>query len=805
MQSLGLIAFVAGGIAIALLLIWRRARTARRADVAAIRRVAPGTRRPPKTVPPRPKLGREAAPQATALEVVATQSPTFKTPTGDLLVPDDRDPVPSSPAPQLDGQSGEDVVRSDGAAPSGDINCHRDQPTAPPGLIARDPQAIEPPTGDLSVPEDRDGVPSSPTPQLEARAGEDVVRTGEAALGDALNDHRDQVTAGPCLIATEPQASESPAGDLWVPEQPDAAPSSPHPQFDEQAGENPNGSDGAAPSGDVSDPGEVPVTSRDLDEELDQLVREGTTQAEKRVIFDTEGAVEPDKVRAIDESVVQSADSPLATALQADHTPVDDDVSEQPDEIDLETDKSPSATPAPKAPRQYRPPKSAPTLPVEKRTSPPAAVIGGEKRLDIKVRLVFERGGFCRLSLIPQKDERLDGEIAASSAAGAVELVPLQDDLYSDVFPADFGSALRDGLEWTAVSSSAKLRWTLAGREVYVLGPDEHLSGYLSMPRALLGTTQVVLCTDKRAAEVSAVIAASGSPQPTVIQQAEGLPVGWTGFGGVHPMTPIPQSSDHDILNVLRPRPDISIKLEGGIPIRRNTWLAEYPPQIHMLGIVPPDTFVLIDGIAATCNETGAYVMPGWDALGRHIISCADQTRTYEIAVGLETWRAWDAYRWSLEGIASDGVVSHPSTCGPLVRAWRSTTADPERQVVSARNSVIIGARPGDIALANMRGALYVSEGIASVSFDPVWALPSNPLLCDKSTARVIAMADQPVEKILPSGCMSQEELSARRAWCNAILDTARKRIPNDPDDPEVRLRWREYVRRAKALRKRLR
>ena len=196
-----------------------------------------------------------------------------------------------------------------------------------------------------------------------------------------------------------------------------------------------------------------------------------------------------------------------------------------------------------------------------------------ERRLAIEVRLRFEHGGFCRLSLIPQKDERLDGEITASSAGGEIELVPLQDIFYSDVFPADIGSALRHGLEWTAAAGCVQMRWSLAGREVYVLGQDEHISGYLSMPRALLHACHVILCTDERAAQVLEIVTASGSPPPTVVGPAEGVPAGWIGFSGVSPTIPIPQSDEYDILNVLRPRPDISIALDGGIRIGRcNPW-----------------------------------------------------------------------------------------------------------------------------------------------------------------------------------------------------------------------------------------
>lgn len=476
-------------------------------------------------------------------------------------------------------------------------------------------------------------------------------------------------------------------------------------------------------------------------------------------------------------------------------------------DIEVEAEEQPSSASTPRVPRQYQPPRSAPTRPVSRRKPSVDVPASTERRLDIDVRLMFERGGFCRLSLIPQKDERLDGAITASWASGEIELVPLQENFYSDVFPDDLGSALRNGLEWTAkTSNDLQLRWSLGGRDVYVLGQHEHISGSVSMPRVLLGETHVVLCTDERAAQVSEIITASGSSAPTVIQQAEGLPAGWTAFNGVSPTISIPQSGEHDILNILRPRPDISIALEGGIRIGRNTWLAEYPPQVRIRGNVATETSVLIDGVGAERTEAGTYVVRGWDAPGDHSIWCADLSRTYEIRAGLETWSGWDAYRWSLEGVGADGVVKQPSLCGPLVRAPRSAAISREPRVVSTRNPVLIGAMPGEITRANMRTALRSREGLASVPFDPVWALPADPFHCDKATTRVIALASQPpVEDIHTPRSANQQELRARRAWCDAILDAARKRLGVEPDDPETRRLWAEYRRHAKALRKRLR
>ncbi len=423
------------------------------------------------------------------------------------------------------------------------------------------------------------------------------------------------------------------------------------------------------------------------------------------------------------------------------------------------------------------------------------------------MRLVFERGGFCRLSLIPQKDERLEGDLRAVGAAGEIELVPLQENFYSDVFPSDLGMALRHGLDWTAVTAGGgKLRWSLAGREVYVLGEHEHISGYLSTARVLLGARHVLLCTDSLAERVAEVVSASGSPPPTLIGPAEGLPAGWMGLSGVVPSVAIPQSSEHDILNTLRPRPDITIVLEGGIRIGRSSWLAGYPPQIRVNGDISAGAGILIDGIAGVRAEAGSYAVPGSDTVGAHTVWCADQSRTYEIRLGLEAWTGWDAYRWSLEGIGADGVSARPSLCGPIVSAPRRAAVGPVSRMVATRNPVLIGAVPGEIAHANVRSTLRVAEGLASVPFDPVWALPADPFHCDKRAARVVALASTALADKPGTPRIAREPgLRARRAWCDVILDAARKGLTVEPDEPDQVALWLEYRRRAKALRRRFR
>jgi hypothetical protein len=95
-------------------------------------------------------------------------------------------------------------------------------------------------------------------------------------------------------------------------------------------------------------------------------------------------------------------------------------------------------------------------------------------------------------------------------------------------------------------------------------------------------------------------------------------------------------------------------------------------------------------------------------------------------------------------------------------------------------------------------------RGLASVAFEPVWALPTDPFHADKRVARVIglaAIAPQPAN----TTSSGRRHLDARRAWCDAILDSGRKGLAIEPDDPERVALWAAYRRHAKALRKQLR
>jgi hypothetical protein len=380
-------------------------------------------------------------------------------------------------------------------------------------------------------------------------------------------------------------------------------------------------------------------------------------------------------------------------------------------------------------------------------------------------------------------------------------LEQLQEDWFQDVVPVDLGPALRRGLDWRSEGSADAARWSLSGRDIYVLAEHKHLSGYISTARLVLGEKHVVVCTLERANEVRAAIAATGGPTPQEFGEELGAPLGWIGFRGVEPRVPVAPSADGDLLDSLCPLPDIVIDLDGGIRLEFSSWLAGFPPRVHVTGDVSSAGDVVIDGQKAQPREDLGYAVAGWDALGNHTVWCAGKSATYSIVEGIEEWKPWEAYKWSL-GDETPVALDRPAICGalilpPAVRRLKNRDSTARRSVVvPASNPVLIGPSPGDIYTCAVRSDLSAKDCNGFPDFDPMWALPANALHCDKRIARVLCLGA--LRK--PQGGPSAALRSLRAGWASAILTASRKGLQTFPASEEVRHLWSEYRRTARAL-----
>ena len=457
-----------------------------------------------------------------------------------------------------------------------------------------------------------------------------------------------------------------------------------------------------------------------------------------------------------------------------------------------------------RVPRQYRPIGRAPSAP---RGTPRSSVQPAmrERAAPIEVRLVLERAGFCRVSLLPRRAAGMPPKLAVTGSGDPVELAALQDDWYQDVNLPNLGLLLRDGIEWAGSHNGSRARFSLSGREVYVLAPHGELRGFVSAPRLTLGAEHIVLCTVSRLPEVRAAIAIAGSAEPTLLNSDSGIPNGWCGLRGVAPRNPIAPSPEGDILDALRPLAEVTIALEGGIRIERQTWLCGFPPSIRLRGDTSTIGAVTIDNQVAAIGQDGGYVIPGWDSLGEHAIWCTSDSRKYAIRSGAEEWESWNAYTWSLGESDAGDVVSRPAVCGVLVRPPKTARAGGKGIVVPASNPVLIGAVPGEIAFCTPRSDVRAGLCIGFPWFKPVWALPGDASHCDKRSSRVLLVGSPlPVteekEEVVPQDAVRRRQArQGARAWSNAILTSGRKGLETVPAKSEVANLWKTYKRFAKA------
>lgn len=451
-------------------------------------------------------------------------------------------------------------------------------------------------------------------------------------------------------------------------------------------------------------------------------------------------------------------------------------------------------------PRVYRPTPRTPSQADNPRPTNGSSKTSRSRAMRVEVRVLFERGGFCRVTLLPQRDSSFPPEIDVKGDGNPPTLLALQDEWFQDVSIDDLGELLERGLVWHGtVKELGTVRWNLSGRDVFVLGRRNDLSGYITMPRLLLGEEHAVLCTETRLPSVLEALRAAGSPEPAILRADLGAPHGWAVLKGVTPKSPVASSGEGDILDSLRPLADVEIALLDGIRLSRTTWLAGYPPRIHVRGNADEIGDVLIDGRPAVCSADSTYEAEGWDATGTHDVWCPNASKTYTIQEGPEHWDAWEAYDWTLGEPTGIRSAVSATICGMLVFPHDEHARKRKAVTVPATNCVLIGSNPGEIHVCRARADLRASKQVVFPWFTPVWALPLDPLHCDKRVIRIISV--NATKSAVPSSDLAaRQRTRAVMAWCSAILDASRKGLVVEPPDDAVENHWREYRLVARAI-----
>jgi len=329
----------------------------------------------------------------------------------------------------------------------------------------------------------------------------------------------------------------------------------------------------------------------------------------------------------------------------------------------------------------------------------------------------------------------------------------------------------------------AEARWELRGRDLFVLAELHGIFGFVSTTRLSIGGRQIVVCQENCSTEVRAILEQAGCDGVQELGTDFGAPSGWVFFAPLNPSRSVPQVPGDDVLNLIRPIPDVEIRLESGLWLRGSSWIAGYPPKIHITGEMPPGTQVMIDGEVAQEREEGIYVTGNSECRGNHTVWCAGKSAGYEICDPDVHWQEWN---------------NGDSSCQVYGAAVAETNNAREALIsVLTSNPVLLGANPGEVFRCDKRPG---KQWTGVVPFPVCWALPEDALHCDRSLRRVLL-----VNPIAPIHSTTRYGKTAARAggvlqWCHAIRDCQRKGLALSPGDGATEQLWRSYTREARAL-----
>lgn len=437
-------------------------------------------------------------------------------------------------------------------------------------------------------------------------------------------------------------------------------------------------------------------------------------------------------------------------------------------------------------PSRYWPPSQEPLVAPQPSAEQRPARRTRQGALTLIVRLLFERSGHFRVGLLPQRETDMPEDIVLGQGDNGFTVTAVHDVWYGDVFPENLGELLSVGIAWEGwVESEVLGYWRLSGRDLYVLTTSD-LRGFAQTTRLKIGRDHVILCRDSLLAEVEPVLHQAGCTGFTKLGESYGAPPGWTAIRSVMPTNVVRVENGPEILSVLQPEPELTINLQGGIYLQQSTWLSGFPPQICLSGAIGPEIKVFIDGDEAVAEDDGSFRNQGYDTVGEHRVSIplANISRTYRISQSNEVWTPWDAYN-----------LARIQLCGPLLLA-SDTTDTPRAVVVPSCNSVILGAKPGDIAWCpRIRGP----KQVGCVTFHPVWALPGDAFGCDKRTTHILLLDARRLDQAQRHQ-FTGKKAARVLAWSAAILNSARKGLSVESSDGHAAVLWGEYKKYARSL-----
>ena len=436
-------------------------------------------------------------------------------------------------------------------------------------------------------------------------------------------------------------------------------------------------------------------------------------------------------------------------------------------------------------PHRYQPPKLATAKADTRATSDRATAprINRPQALEMRVRARSDRYGFCEFQLLAQRSDDYTTELELHQGRRTIRLSAISDDWFEVSGFVDIAEALERGAALRLQGTT----WELRGRALYVLAPLHGISGFVSTTRLDLGRDQIVLCRQSYATQVEAVLAEAGCGGIQGSGTERGAPGGWVFYRSARPSRAVPQAPGNDILNLVRPVPDIEILLEGGLWLRDSTWMAGYPPEIHVSGEIPVGTLITIDGAPAEQAEGGNFRTAAAESIGTHVIWCGGKTASFSISEPEENWE--------------QGKLRSPgnTVCGAFVTREGKTEDSGSLISVPTSNPILIGAKPGEIFRCDSRPG---TQWMGFVPFPVSWALPADPLHCDRSVRKVLVVNVMDPFRGTIWGRSGNPVPKNVLQWCHVLLDCRRKGLAVSPGDAEICQLWRDYATEAKRIRR---
>jgi hypothetical protein len=203
---------------------------------------------------------------------------------------------------------------------------------------------------------------------------------------------------------------------------------------------------------------------------------------------------------------------------------------------------------------------------------------------------------------------------------------------------------------------------------------------------------------------------------------------------------------------------------------------------------VPPECRVFIGGVIAAQLPDGAWIAPGWEIPGEHLVDVVPgPSRTYTVLPdpggSHESWTLADALAAPTTAAqrppAALAIIAGARVCAPGAQTILATDSSPTVIALGARaNQRPVSPRPG------------LPAAVALLPFEPAFLVVSSGRR--RKEGKVIwlgnAMAGQPAR---------MGKVPDLR-WISTVLGAAARRLPVNPDSESAKTAWRSAVAAAR-------